>query len=820
MKISYNWLKEYLKCSLDTQQISLLLTDIGLEVEGIETFESIKGGLEGFVTGKVITCERHPNADKLHKTTVDVGGDVLLNIVCGAPNVAVGQKVIVALVGATVYKGEESFKINKSKIRGEVSEGMICAEDEIGVGTSHEGILVLPENTEVGIPASKYFNILNDSIFEIGITPNHADALSHLGVARDLAAAIVIRKMGEVSVEWPDVSKFKVDNNSLPINIDVVDKEGCIRYSGLSVNNIKVSPSPEWLQVRLKAIGVRPINNIVDVSNYILFEYGQPLHTFDAHKITGEKVIVRKANSEEKFVTLDHVERTLSQDDLLICNANDPMCIAGVFGGEKSGVTNQTTAVFIESACFNPVTIRKTSKYHTLKTDASFRYERGTDPEITIDALKRAALLIKEVAGGEISSEITDIYPEPVKPAELYLKYSNVDKLIGEHLAPELIKQILVELKIEVSKEDNTGLYILIPPFKVDVKTTADVVEEILRIYGYNKIENGLAMRSSISFTKRPDSETLYNKISDYLVNNNFNEILTNSLSGSAYYNDSKWFKKEETVNVLNPLSKELDVMRQSLLFGGLESIAFNINRKQNNLRFFEFGTIYSLNTISKGNNVTDKYNEKKMLALYVTGNQHSDHWNFKEKEVDYFYINGFVLNVLRLMGVDTDKLVSDDTDAIPYFSLGQSFKFNNKPLYKIGILNKELASQVGVTQQVLVAMIEWDTLIAIAQQHTVTYKEVSKFPEVRRDLALVLEKETPYNEIEKVAYKINKHLLKKVNLFDVYEGDKIEAGKKSYAVSFILQDENKTLTDKEIDSFMSKLSTALEQQLGAHIRK
>lgn len=818
MKISHNWLKDYLKCSLDVNAISLLLTDIGLEVEAVEPYESIKGGLKGFVTGKVITSEQHPNADKLHKTTVDVGSDSLLNIVCGAPNVAAGQKVIVALEGAVIYKGEESFKISRSKIRGEVSEGMICAEDELGIGTSHEGIMVLPEETEIGLPASDYFNLVNDSLFEIGITPNHADALSHLGVARDLAAAIRVREMGDVTLEWPDVSGFTVDNQSLPVEIVVEDTDGCIRYSGLTVKNVKVQQSPEWLQNRLKSIGVRPINNIVDISNFILFEYGQPLHVFDADAVTNHKVVVKKGTDGSKFTTLDHVERTLSGDDLLICNSSEPMCLAGVFGGEKSGVTNQTTSVFIESACFNPVTIRKTSKLHSLKTDASFRYERGTDPEITVVALKRAAMLIKEVAGGQISSDITDIYPTPVQHAELDLKYADIDKLIGEHMPADVVRTILENLQVKIKRSDVDGLLIAIPPFKVDVATTADVVEELLRIYGYNKIESGLQMRSSISYTKKPDQESLYNRVADYLVSNNFNEIMTNSLSSSDYYAKDKWFKADESVAILNPLSKELDVMRQTLLFGGLESINHNINRKQNSLKFFEFGTVYKLNTERKSEIVTDKYREKKVLTIFATGPLHPDHWNYPKKDVDYYYVNGFVLNILRIMGVDTNGLTSDEVPGI--YAVGQAFKLNNKPLFSIGMLDNELISGVGISQQVIVAIIEWDYLVTIAQKHAVVYKEVSRFPEVRRDLALLLEKEVSYSDIEKLAYRVNKHLLKRVNLFDVYEGDKIEAGKKSYAVSFTLQDENKTLTDKEIDNFMNKLSKMLEQELGARIRK
>lgn len=818
MTISYNWLKEYLRCSLDAHSISLLLTDIGLEVEAVEEYESIKGGLRDFVIGEVITCKRHPNADKLSLTTVNVGEGKVLNIVCGAPNVAAGQKVIVALEGAIIYKGEESFKIIKSKIRGEVSEGMICAEDELGIGSSHEGILVLPEDVIPGTPAASYLNITSDTIFEIGITPNHADALSHIGVARDLAAAIKVRKMGEVKLEFPDLSSFATDNNELPISVDVVDKEGCIRYSGISVKGVKVSSSPKWLQTRLKSIGIRPINNIVDISNFVLFEYGQPLHTFDADQIIEGKVIVKKAIEGGKFITLDHVERTLTDDDLMICNAKLPMCIAGVFGGETSGVTEQTTSVFIESACFDAVTIRKTSKHHTLKTDASFRFERGIDPEMTVEALKRAALLIKQIAGGTIASDIVDIYPNPVEHSKLDLKFNDVDKLIGEAIPRDIIKEILIMLQVEIVEENEYGYLVSVPPFKVDVKTTADMVEEILRIYGYNKIESGTEMRSSISYSVKPDTESLYNRIADYLVDNNFNEIMTNSLSSSDYYAGDKWFNGMESVAILNPLSKELDVMRQSLLFGGLESLAYNIKRKQTDLKFFEIGTVYARNLNNKTDNVTDKYKEKKVLALFVTGKQHTDHWNYINKDADYYLINGQVMNILDKIGVDKNNLTEDELPAV--YASGQAYKYNGKNLYSVGVLKEEISALFDIHQTVLVAQLEWDTLIEVARKYKVNYREVSKFPEVKRDLALVLDQEISYNQIEKLAFKVNKHLLKRVNLFDVYVGDKIEAGKKSYAVSFILQDESKTLTDKEIDSFMNKLSKTLEQELGARIRK
>ncbi len=818
MKISYNWLKDYLHCNLNEQEIALLLTDIGLEVEAMETYESVKGGLTGFVTGVVLTCEKHPNAERLSKTTVDAGTGKILNIVCGAPNVAAGQKVIVALEGAVIYKGEENFKISRSKIRGEVSEGMICAEDELGIGDSHDGILILPDDVKIGMPAAEYFHVTTDTIFEIGITPNHADALSHIGVARDLAAAIKVRNLGEAVLTWPSGDSFQIDNNDLPIKITIEDTDGCLRYAGISVKGVKVQPSPDWLQTRLKSIGLRPVNNIVDISNYILFEYGQPLHTFDAGAITDNTVIIKKASPGSTFVTLDKVERKLSENDLLICNAAEPMCLAGVFGGEKSGVTANTTSVFIESACFNPVTIRKTSKLHGLKTDASFRFERGIDPNITVEALKRAAVMIKEIAGGTISSEITDIYPQPVPYAELLLKYSDIDRLIGKLLPRKEIQEILLAMQINILKENEESLLIAIPPYKVDVKITADIVEEILRIYGYNKIESGLQMRSSISFSKSPDQEKLYNRVADYLASNHFNEILTNSLSSSAYYADNKWFYADEGVIILNPLSKELDVMRQTLLFGGLESLSHNLNRKQANLKFFEFGTVFKLISKNTAADVTERFHERKMLSLLATGQEFSDHWNKPDKEVDFFFLHAFVQQILTMTGIDARQLTDDQLPAI--YASGRAFRFNNKPLYSIGILDSGLTRKFDVNQRVIAAQIEWDFVVELSSKNQVSYKEVSRFPEVRRDLALVLDKTSTYSEIEKIAFKVNKHLLKRVNLFDVYEGDKIEQGKKSYAVSFILQDENKTLTDKEIDNFMQKLTYLLEQELGARIRK
>lgn len=820
MKISYNWLKEYINTNLSVEQISLLLTDIGLEVEAIENFESLKGGLKGVVTGEVKTCERHPNADKLSVTTVDVGAPELLNIVCGAPNVAAGQKVVVATIGTVIYKGEESFEIKKSKIRGELSEGMICAEDELGLGNSHDGIMVLSPEVEVGMPAADFFGISNDFVFEIGLTPNRADAASHIGVARDLAAAIVARgiETSGVKLLTPDVSDFKVDNLSLPVEVVVEDAEACPRYSGITVSGIKVGPSPEWMVNRLKAIGIRPINNVVDITNYILFEYGQPLHAFDA-SVTGSKVIVKKLAEGTPFVTLDQAERKLGAGDLMICNAKEPMCIAGVFGGAKSGVTESTTAVFLESACFNPVSVRKTSRLHMLKTDASFRFERGTDPEITVTALKRAAMLIKEIAGGQISSDIVDVYPSPVEYKKISLTFDYVNRFVGQDIPAEDIKVILSGLGINMLEATDSGLEIAVPPFKVDVTGIADVIEEILRIYGYNRIEAGDGLHSSISYHQKPDREKLQNITADFLTSNGFNEILTNSLSSSEYYEGNAWFEQEKSVKILNPLSRELDTMRQTLLFSGLESVSHNLNRRQLNLKFYEFGFVYELTGANVKGDVNRNYREHKELALFMTGAQLPENWYVAEKKSDFYALRAFVAGALRKAGIEMSRL-QPGGNLPAYLTVGEVYQMNGKPLCAIGRLNEKLLKQFSIAQPVFYACIHWENLVHAVRKHTVSYRDVPKFPEVRRDLALVLDQSVKYSEIEAIAFKTGKQLLKRINLFDVYEGDKIESGKKSYAISFILQDENKTLTDKDIDKFMDRLAEVLEKETGAKVRR
>lgn len=821
MKISYNWLKDYLNTQLSIEELSHLLTDIGLEVEAIETFESLKGGLKGIVTGEVKTCERHANADKLSVTTVDVGGPELLHIVCGAPNVAVGQKVVVATIGTMIHSGDDSFEIKKSKIRGEVSEGMICAEDELGLGASHDGIMVLPAEVAIGIPAADYFGITRDVVFEIGLTPNRADAASHYGVARDLAAAISARELEAILPELksPDISAFAVANTSLPITVTVENTKACPRYSGLTVSGIKVGTSPQWLIDRLKAIDIRPINNVVDITNYVLFEYGQPLHAFDASAVTGNKVVVKTLAEGTPFVTLDGVERKLGAGDLMICNADEPMCIAGVFGGAKSGVDENTTAVFLESACFNPVSVRKTSKRHGLKTDASFRFERGTDPNITVDALKRAALLIVDICGGEISSDVVDVYPEPVNHRRISLNFEYLNRFVGQEIPEKDIKVILDGLEIIIADQTLEGLELDIPPFKVDVTGVADVVEEILRIYGYNKIDAGDKLNSSISYRQRPDREKLQNMVSDFLSSNGFNEILTNSLSSSAYYEGNQWFDASKNVKILNPLSRDLDTMRQTLLFSGLESVEYNLNRKQLNLKFYEFGTVYELTGDFAKGDVKTNYREQKLLALYATGQSTPESWNNTDEKVDFYQLRSYVSAALRKTGIDQGRLQKSE-EIPPFFAAGEVYTMNQKPVYCIGRIHDKLLKQFGINQPVFYAGVHWDNLLNIIKKHAVSYSEVSKFPEVRRDLALVLDRSVKYADLEVLAYKTGKQMLKKVNLFDVYEGDKIESGKKSYALSFILQDENKTLTDKEIDKFMDRMVYVMEKEAGALVRR
>lgn len=805
MKISYNWLKNYIDVREDPEKISKVLTNCGLEVEGLEKIQTIEGGLDGLVIGEVVTKEKHPDADKLSITTVNVGDEDLLNIVCGAPNVAVGQKVVVASIGTTLFPLEgDPFKIKKSKIRGQLSEGMICAEDEIGIGVSHDGIMVLDPTTKVGMLAKDYFKVEDDYVYEIGLTPNRTDAMGHIGVARDLVAVLQLNQQAKLIK--PVVDDFKIDNNDLKIEVEVENSEFCPRYSGVTLTNIKVQESPDWLKNRLKSIGIASINNMVDVTNYVLHETGQPLHAFDADKITGNKVIVKTLTSKTKFVTLDEQERELSDEDLMICNAKEGMCIAGVFGGITSGVTEKTTSIFLESAYFNPVAIRKTAKRHGLNTDASFRYERGGDPNITIYALKRAVSLMKEVAGAKISSEIIDIYPTPIKNFEIDFLYANCDRLVGKQLDEAVVKKIITALEIEIIKETKEGLKLSVPPFKADVQREVDVIEEILRVYGYNNVEMPSTMQSSLSYRTKPDKGRVANVIADLLVDNGFNELLSNSLTKTEYYKETA----DSLVKMLNPLSNELNVMRQSMLFSGLETIVYNQNRKSPDLKLFEQGKTY-LKT-ERG------YQETSYVSLFITGKLEKENWNTNKETVNFYHIKGFVNALLQRFGLDQLKFRSDEA-SLTSLAYGLKYTVNDKELVQFGRLKSSIQDEFGITNEVFYAELNYDNLISLVKWDKVKYKEVSKFPAIRRDLALLLDTAINYHQIEEIALKQERRLLKQVNLFDVYEGEKVGENKKSYAVSFQFQDENTTLTDKKIDKIMDKLVKSLETELGAQLR-
>jgi phenylalanyl-tRNA synthetase beta chain len=831
MKISCNWLKDYIPTDLEPVEIARILTDCGLEVEAIEDFETVKGGLRGVVIGQVLSAERHPNADKLTCCKVDIGQDRILDIVCGAPNVAVGQKVPVATVGTIIYKGEDSFTIKEAKLRGEPSEGMICAEDELGLGNSHAGIMILQEDAVIGTHASEYFDVTSDTVLEIAITPNRSDAASHFGVARDLAAALKCREtqhpiipFTRPELDWDSIIQISqgkhVGMSTAAVKVRIENPEACSRYSGITIFGLKVTDSPAWLQNRLKAIGLRPINNIVDITNYILMETGQPLHAFDLAHVAGNEVIVKKMPAGSKFTTLDGVERELGADDLMICNAVEGMCIGGVFGGLQSGVTTATNAIFLESAYFDPTHIRKTSRLHGLKTDASFRFERGADPEMTIYALKRAALLMAEIAGGVISSDIVDVYPAPFEYKKIELNLARMDSLVGKKIGRELTRQILEALEINILQEGEETMLLAVPPFKVDVDREADVVEEVLRIYGYNNVEIADSVHSCISYSSRPDPERLQNLLCDFLSNNGFHEILTNSLTSSSYYEKSEIFPIEKSVRILNPLSRDLEVLRQTLLFSGLESIAYNLNRKQKNLKFYEVGNTYTLNTNAGHNlDVTHKYNENRQLAIYITGMQDPESWYHSERKSDYAFLKSFVFSLLRKAGIPLWKLQNSIIDK-KLFTSGESFDLNGKHLLSLGRLNPTITATFDVRQEVFYAVIDWGSLYREINPDGVRYFEVPKFPEVRRDLALILDQHITFAALEEIAYKTIKGLLKTVNLFDVYEGNNIEKGKKSYALSFTLQDVEKTLTDKEVDQAMSRLAGAFERETGAQIRK
>ena len=815
MNISLNWLKDYLKIDLEVKEICDILTSIGLEVAGYEKIESIKGGLRGLVIGEVKTCEAHPDSDHLHITTVDLGDGRLTPIVCGAPNVAAGQKVVVATIGTTLYDGDKEFVIKKSKIRGQESEGMICAEDEIGIGKDHAGIIVLPADVKVGTPAAIYYGITEDYTIEIDITPNRADGASHLGVARDLAA--YLQQKQAISYSLPSVDNFAADTNTAGLTIEVQRPEACIRYAGLCIEGVEVKESPEWLRTRLKAIGLNPINNIVDITNFILFELGQPLHAFDKDKIKGNKVIIRSFPTGTKFVTLDGVERELNQDDLMVCNAEEPMCIAGVFGGLDSGITSQTQNVFLESACFDPVFVRKTARRHGLNTDASFRFERGTDPNRVIYALKRAALLIKEWAGGHITSEIIDIYPQPVKDFEVEVQYAHIDRLIGKKIGKEHIRKILKALEIKIVQETEESLLLHVPPYRVDVRREADVIEDILRIYGFNNVEVPAKVNSTLSYTQKPDDYRLKNIIGDLLAANGFHEIMNNSLTKASYFEGVDTYKPENTVFLFNPLSSDLNAMRQSLLFGGLETIAYNINRKNENLKLFEFGKVYTFHK-KEGDNPLKQYREENKLALFITGNKNNASWNAKESKTDFYTLKAYSETILNRLGFPVGNLSTDETSG-DIFKEGLTYTQNGQLLLSIGSISRKLLKTMDIDQEVYYAEFSWENVLKGVKNQTIHFTPMPKFPSVKRDLALLLNKNITFKEVKEIALRTEKTLLKNVSLFDVYEGEKLGPDKKSYAVSFTLQDNEKTLNDKQIDKIMNKLIGAYKHLLGAEIR-
>ena len=820
MNISYNWLKDYLDFDLQPDEVAAALTSIGLETGGVEEVQTIKGGLEGLVIGEVLTCEEHPNSDHLHITTVNVGGAEPLQIVCGAPNVATGQKVVVAVNGTKLYDGDECFTIKRSKIRGVESNGMICAEDEIGIGTDHAGIIVLPADAVVGTPAKEYYNVKSDYVLEVDITPNRVDATSHFGVARDLAA--YLKQNGKpANLKRPSVDAFKIDDEVPAIEVVVENKEACLRYSGITIKNVTVKESPEWLQNRLKVIGLRPINNVVDITNYILHGVGQPLHSFDADKIKGNKVVVRSATEGAKFVTLDGVERTLTDRDLMICNVEEPMCIAGVFGGLDSGVTEQTKNVFLESATFHPTWIRKTARRFGLNTDASFRYERGLDPNQTVEVMKRAALLIQEVAGGTITGAIQDIYPVPVAPYRVELTYDKVNTLIGKVIPVETVKSILESLEMKIVSETAEGLVIDVPVYRIDVQRDVDVIEDILRIYGYNNVEFSDNVKSNLSYQTPTDrSYKLQNLISEQLCGCGFNEILNNSLTRSAYYDNLSTYPVSHCVMLMNPLSADLNCMRQTLLFGGLESVEHNAKRKNGNIRFFEFGNCYDYNIDHKKEDETlAEFSEDYRLGLWVSGSRVDNNWAHPNEKSSVYELKAYVENILVRLGVNLQKVIFGNL-ANDIYSAGLSITTSSgRQLGTMGIVSPKICKELDIETDVYYAELSWTLLMKEIKKSKVTFSEISKFPAVKRDLALLLEKNVQFAEIEKIATESERKLLKDVALFDVYEGKNLPAGKKSYAVSFYLQDEGKTLNDKQIDAIMKKIQTNLEQKLGAQLR-
>ncbi len=820
MEISYKWLKEYVDFDLTPQETADALTSCGLEVDALEEVQTIKGGLKGLFVGKVLTCEMHPNSDHLHITTVDLGKGEPQQIVCGAPNVAAGQKVIVADLGCVLYDGDKEFVIKKSKLRGVESNGMICAEDEIGVGESHDGIIVLPEDAPVGQPAAEYYHLESDWVIEIDITANRSDALSHWGVARDLYAWLK-RNGHETSLHRPDCTEFTVDNNDLPIDVEIENTEACKRYACVSITGCEVKESPEWLQNKLKVIGLRPINNIVDITNYVMMAYGQPMHCFDADMVTGHKIVVRTQPEGTKFVTLDGEEHTLGEHDLSICNAEEPMCIAGIFGGKGSGTYDTTTNVVLESAYFHPTWIRKSARRHGLSTDASYRFERGIDPNGTIYALKQAAILCKQLAGGKVSMEIKDVYPNPMADARVQLDYEYVDRLIGKEIGHDMIKAIVESLEMKVVEETAEGLLLDVPAYRVDVQRPCDVVEDILRIYGYNNVEIPTQLKSSLTILGEADKTYhLQNVIGEQLVGCGFREILNNSLTKTSYYTELNKYTEETTVKVMNPLSSDLGVMRQSLLFGGLESICRNVNHKMPNLRFFEFGNCYHFSPEKKNDEDPIKaYTEEMHLGMWITGKRVEGSWTHPDEQSSFYELKGYVLNIVKRLGVNPGIMVCEHSDNNVFGKALVLKTRAGKVLCEMGTVCHKILKKMDISQNVFYADLNWDNLMRAIKKNETLYHDISKFPSVSRDLALLIDKSVQFEQIEQIARQTEKKLLKSVELFDVYEGKNLPAGKKSYAVNFILQDESKTLTDKQIDAIMTKLINNIKQKLGAELR-
>ena len=810
MKISYNWLKEFLNIDLDVDKVSEILTDLGLEVEGIESFESVKGNLEGVIVGEVLSCEQHPNADRLKVTQVDLGEDEPVQIVCGAPNVEKGQRVPVATIGTTLYdESGEGFKIKKGKIRGEFSHGMICAEDELGLGKGHDGIMVLAEDTKIGAKASDIFDLYSDKVFEIGLTPNRADAMSHLGVARDLYAGLLQVEEMQTKMNTPSVGEFHVDERTFAVKVEVADHKQVPRYAGITITDLKIEDSPAWLQNKLRAIGLAPINNVVDITNYILHGLGQPLHAFDADKIKGDKVVVKNLPTGTKFLSLDGVERVLHEDDIMICDGEDnPMCIGGVFGGLKSGVTENTKTIFLEAAYFNPVSIRKTAKRHALNTDASFRFERGINPNAVVYALKRAAIWIAQIANGKVVSDVIDLYPNKIEDFQVNFSYEKAFRLIGEEIPTDTIKDILASLDIRINHQTESGLGLTIPAYRVDVTREADIVEEILRVYGYNNVETPDKIKTSVSSSDKSSPEKIEQVASGFLISNGIYESMSNSLTKPEYVDASESIDREKNVEILNALSGDLSVMRQSMLFGLLEGLSYNINRKNVDLKLFEFGNTY--------HKYESGYNEDKHLSLVFTGKKTADYWAETNRTADVFYLKGIVQSLLNRLGVAGLKYAKTKNDI---FSEGLAMNQGKTKIVEFGFVNKSILKKFGIKQEVLFADFNWNNVIKRAGKAKIKITEMPKYPEVKRDLALLLNEQVDFIDLYNYAFQSERKLLKNVDLFDVYVGDKLPKGKKSYALSFILQDENKTLTDKQIDKIMTKLQQGFIKEFEAELR-